>query len=210
MAYITGAAGTLWHMNFKINADTRSFNFKTHLVGTDPVGVLLPKCVLMAALYKSIMPKDAEIMFATLTNDDSVRDSRFIRDAIGPGTYQATGSPAPASVFDAQRVAGLVRFENTEGQAMQIKVNPIPDDQVADNAFVNAVTDVVGTPVTDPGAPGAADAWAANMNKLMKSIAYNCVYLKSRRLSGGRFTYAAFANAFLLRPAVKKGGRVFA
>lgn len=210
MAYQAGDPGTLWEFVTKINADTRSFNLKLHLVGTDPVGVLLPKCVALAGYLKKILPTDCEIFYATLNNNNSTRDSRFVRAAQGRGQYVLPGVDPPDSVFDFQRTHLLLRLENVEGQSMPLKVGPIPDNVLTDDQTVAAITDVVGTPAGPLGAIGSGADWYANFNLLMQAIVFHCKYVKTGHPPGGPFQYAAFSNAFVLRPSAKRGGRIFA
>ena len=47
MAYSNGAAGTLFHLNLKINTQERGFNWKAHLTGANYAAVL-PTAVAMA------------------------------------------------------------------------------------------------------------------------------------------------------------------
>lgn len=208
MAYNAGAAGTLFHLNFKINTQERGFNLKFHMVGADYAAVT-PNALILASYLRNVMPADSEVFYATVSNDNTKRDSRFLRPALGIGLVPAVvGPPAIPSVYDMPETAVLVRLENTEGDEVSRKINPIPDVQVSDAIFANAITEVVGTPAV-PAVAGAPGAWAADFNKLLIAIVSITCYVKKNHAPGGAFSWAPWLNAYVLRTALKKGGRVF-
>ncbi|MBV9075165.1 MAG: hypothetical protein JOZ10_16185 [Acidobacteria bacterium] len=208
MGYSAGAAGTLFHANYKINTPEKGFNMKFHIQGAD-YATVMPKAVSLSEYIRNVMPADASIFYATVTNDDNRRDSRFLRGALGPGLVAAVvGPPAVPSVYDMPQTAMLVRLENTEGDAVTRKINPIPDSVISDALAGGAITDVTGTPGS-VAAAGSGGDWYANFNLLMKAICYYTVFVKSGHAPGGAFQYAPWLNAYYLRPGIKKGGRVF-
>lgn len=209
MALIEGAAGTLYHGNLKINTDQKGFNFKFHLVGAS-YDVVRTGAIAIASQMKGVLPTDSEIVYATMSKDNTERDSQFIRDALGSGTFGQTGDPLPAKPFDNSRSALLVRFENAEGQGVSRKINPIPDEVMSDGLLLAAIADITGTPVAAPAAAAPTDTYAQAFAKLLGALMFYSVYVKTPHAPGGAFLYGPWKNAYVLRQVVKKGGRVFA
>lgn len=210
MAYGRGAAGELFHLNLKINTNEKGFPLKFHLKGADYAAVV-PNALLVAQYLRHTLPMDADIFYATVTRDNSARDSRLLRGAIGAGTFEeAAGPPITPANYNRPEDASLVRFENTEGQNITYKIPCIPDIIVNDAALQGgAVADVVGMPGV-LAAPAAGLDWFLNFNLFMKSVVKYCIYVKSSHGPGAAFDFAQFENAYFLRTGVKKGGRVSA
>lgn len=209
MAYNVGAAGNLWDFHLQINSARKGFNLRWAFVGADLTGIMTPATRIAGRLL-NLMPTDAEIFFARLSNNNSAKDSRFVRAAVGPGGHIGPGVDPPATVYDMPQAHVLVRFEDTEGAEVSRKIGPIPDYVVEDEELMATITDVVGTPVGALGAVGSGADWYANFNLLMKDIVQNTVHVKSGHAPGGAFSYAPWQNAYVMRTCIKKGGRIFA
>lgn len=207
MAFTDGSAGTLWDYHVQINTDRKGFELVFHMVGAD-LTTIKPNAIDIAGRLKDLMPTDAEIFFSRLSNNDSTRDSRFIREALGAGTHVGPGVDPPATLYDMPQAQLLVRLEDTEGQSVSRKIGPIPDYVVTDERVTTAISDVVGMPATI-GAVGSGADWFANFNLLLKAIVKYTVHVKAGHSPGGTFKWAAWQNAYVLRTAIKKGGRVF-
>jgi hypothetical protein len=203
----TGVGGTLFHANYKINTDFRGYNLKFHIANSNQTAA---KVVgnLIASYLKVIMPTDAEIMFATVSNDNHKRDSAFLRDSIGAGTYIDGGVDPPPSVYDFPSVAVKLRLEHDDGSSVTRKINPIPDAIVTDERFLEAIADVVAMPGTIAAAGTGAD-WYANFNLLMQVIVKWTQHVQAGHSPGGDYTYFPWNAAYVLSTTVKKGGRVF-
>lgn len=210
MAYIAGAAGTLFHAVFNINCANKGFNLKFHLVGADYAAVT-PSALTLADCLLPVLPDSAQIFYARVSNDNTRRDSRFLPGALGNGTSQeGAGPPIVPDVCNRPEDSMLVRFENTEGDSVSRHFTSVPDRVIADAAQAGgAVANVVGMPAAVP-AVGALTAWNTNFNRLMQAIVKLTVFVKSGHAPGGAFQYALWENAYLLRTGAKKGGRVFA
>lgn len=208
MAYSDGAAGTLFSSNFKINTDRRGFQLKFWHKGTDYT-VPFGQANGIAARLLAVMPTDAEIVYATLSNNDHRKDSRFLRAALGVGTYVSPGESPPPSVYDMPQVSVLVRFEDTEGGQVPRKFGPIPDEVVADEHFLDNIADITDGGAGSTGAPGSGADWYENMALLIGYCAANSIHVQGGHAPGAAYKWAAWTSAFPLRTCVKKGGRVF-
>lgn len=203
-----GAAGTLWHSNFKINTATRGYNLKFHHVGVDfaPIKLL---AIDIAARLKKLMPTDAEIVYATLNNDNTKKDGRFIRGALGPGEYAVGGPPAVAQLYDTSWTCLEVRMENGEGDAVVRKIGPIPDAVLSSEELVAAVTDFEAPGVGALPAAGAGADWYAEFTNFMRCLGEKTHHVRSNHAPGAAFTYFPWAACYYVRVGRKKGGRVF-
>lgn len=209
MALIDGLAGSLFHVNFKINTEQRGYNLKFHLVGSN-YDAVSPMALRLANQLRGVLPTDATIFYATVTNDNTTRDSIFLRGALGDGLFGQTGGPPlPAKPFDNSRSAILLRLEGNNGQSVPIKINPVPDEVMTDGTIVTAIDDVVGMPVAFPAVASPTDTFKVAFNKLMQEIVFSTRYVKSGHPPGGAFQYDNWKNAYVLRQSVKRGGRVF-
>ncbi|TAL03832.1 MAG: hypothetical protein EPO07_05735 [Verrucomicrobia bacterium] len=208
MAYSNGSAGNLWDFHLQLNSDRRGFNEMFHFVGAD-LSAITPKAVDIAGQMKNILPTDAEIFFARLSNNNTAKDSRFVRAATGAGTHVGPGSSPPPTLYDMPQAHLLVRFEDTEGGEVSRKLGPIPDYVVTDERLTTAITDVVGMPALPLGAIGSGTDWFANFNLYMQMLVAYTWHVKSGHAPGGTFQYAAWQNAYVIRTCIKKGGRVF-
>lgn len=207
MALSEGAAGTLWHANYKINTTGRGFQWRSSIAGVDEnTAVLVAED--LATRMKKLLPADAAIVFATLSNDNSVRDATFLDTALGGGEFEeAAGPPVVLGKVDQDQTAIQLRLENIDRQSVQRYWNPIPDAILSGDALAAAVTNIVTTPGVIPAA-GAA-TWYLEMSNFMATLVKSTHYVKSGHASGGIYQYAAWRKCFVIRTAKKKGGRSF-
>jgi hypothetical protein len=209
VAYNVGVAGTLWDFNIKINSARKGFNCKFHFVAAD-YATVVPKAVDIAGRLLNVLPTDAEIFFATISNNNTRKDSRFIRAALGPGAHVLGGSSPPASTYDMPQAQLLVRFEDSEGGQVPRKLGPVPDAYVSSEELTSAINDVVGVPTLPLAAIGSGADYFANFNLLMKSIVVHTAHVLTGHAPGGDFQWAPWLNAYVMRTCIKKGGRIFA
>lgn len=207
-AWPNGGNLALWHLNYKINTDERGFNIGFNVAesvesAARAVGTDLGKRML------ALLPADAEIFYAHMSRDDHQKDSRFMPDVIGPGTYVLTGSSPPPSSYDFPRTSLLFRLESGNGSSVSRKFCPLPDDKVAKAALITPVSNVVGTPGTLPALPAGGDAWELTFLNFFKAIVLQTHHVLSAHPPGGAYTYFPWLNCYPLRISSKKGGRVF-
>lgn len=208
MPLTDGDPGTLFHLNLKVNTWQRGFNFKFHLKGADYAAVM-PGCIGIADRMKGIMPTDSEIFYAAVSMDNSNRESKFVRDALGDGKFAQTGDPLPAKPFDNSRSGLLVRFEISDGLWVSRVFNPIPDEVMTDGDLVNAITDITAPVIAAPAAYAGADTYAQAWTKFLQAVMFWSVFVKAGHPPGGAYRSSPWSAAYVLRQGVKKGGRVF-
>ncbi len=208
MALSVGDPGTLFHLNLKVNTDQRGFNFKFHLKGTD-YDAVMPGCVAVAKALRSVMPTDADIFYAAVSMDNTARESKFIRDALGVGTYGQITVDPPAELFDNSRSSLLVRFEIADGLWVSRKINPLPDEVITDGTLVDDIDDVVAPVTVAPGAPVASNSYPVAFKLFMSTVMFYTRFVKSGHAPGGEYQFQTWSAAYVLRQSVKKGGRVF-
>jgi len=202
-----GAGGTLWRVNYKINANYRGFNQKFHFAGVD-LPTAISRANLIGAYLRAIMPTDAEIFFATVSNDNTLRDGKYCPNAIGNGTYVPSGPNPPSTHPDLDRVCVQIRMES-DGGVVPIKICPIPDEFVTASEVTELITAVTSKPNAAPAAAGSGANWAANFNLLMQAITYYSHHVKSGHAPGGAYTYFDWSAAFYVRVSTKKGAHIF-
>jgi len=208
MALDDGDPGTLFHLNLKVNTEFRGFPYKFHLKGADYAAVM-PGAIAIANQMKGWMPTDTEIIYATVTRDNSDRDSKFVRGALGSGVFAQTGTPPPAEVFDNPRSALLTRFETDSGLSLSRKFSTLPDEVLTDGSLVADIPDITATPLAAPAAVAATDTFAQAFNKFLQAVAFYSVFVKAGHAPGGVYRWEKFSGVFVLRQSAKKGGRVF-
>lgn len=207
MSLSEGSAGTLWHANYKINTSRRGFQWKNSIAGVDEAAAVAA-AEDIATRMKKLLPGDAEIVFATLSNDNSVRDATFLDTALGVGEYESAAGPPPVpGQVDQDQTAIQLRLENIDRQSVQRYYNPIPDNILAGDALAGSVTNVL----TMPGVIDAAGAatWYLEFGNFMKTLVKLTHYVKSGHAPGGVYQYAAWRKCFVIRTTKKKGGRSF-
>ncbi len=154
------------------------------------------------------MPTSAEIFFATISKWDSKRDSRFLPNAVGPGTYVEDDGPPVVSDYDISRTSMLIRLEHDGGGSVTRKFCPVPDSIIFGGKSVDAIDPVIGSaPPLD--LPGAAADWVTEFKNFMQALIYSTTHIESGGAPGGPYTSRAYLNAYAIRTGVKRGGRVF-
>lgn len=198
---------TLWKANFKVNTDERGFDFGFHVVNNDVAAV---RTIVndIAARYKLLMPKSAEIFYASISKWDSPRDGRFMHLAVGPGAYVEDEGPPEKSDYDFSRTCVNIRLETDTGLMATHKFTPIPDAIVYGGAVTTAITPVIGTPVGALPDPGDGANWFEEFTNFMKALVKNCAHVKSPIPPGLDYVATAYVNGFAARVSEKKGGRV--
>lgn len=208
MALSEGAANTLWTALWKINAANKGYQFKVNIAGVDEA-TAVANADDLAARILALFPEDAEVMFATLSNNNSARDAAFLRNALGSGEYiTAVGPPPVGAKFNDGSTGIQIRMETPDRQSVQRIFNPLPDTVVTDALIQGSVADVLSLPVA-VDAPGAAATWYVEMANFMKALVMKTHYVKSGHAPGGVYLYSAWRRAFLIRVTKKKGGRAF-
>lgn len=207
MAIQTGT-GDLWYLRYNINTETRGFNLKFHIVGTDETAIMAHGSRI-AGHIKSILPTDAEIFYACYGKVGAPRDAGFLEGAPGVGTYQIAGTPPVDSKYDYSKTAVLVRLENTVRRAVNLKFAPIPDDICTEGALGANVPAVKGTPTGAIPTTPTTDNWYNRFNLFLQYIVQNTHYVQSKRNANGSYNYDNWKNAYVSRVGDKKGGRVF-
>lgn len=203
-----GIAGELYALRIKVNSGERGFNQKYWLRGTDRA-VILTKAVDLCGRLRVILPTDAEIFYATLSNDNHQRDSQYLKDAIGAGTYNDPGSPATPAKYDFPSTALEIRLENDNFTSVTRKINPIPDKVLVDATPQAAIVDVTAVPTPPLAAVGSGADWYANFTLFMAALVLNTIHVVAAHAPGGVFTYYNWQKCYVLRAGTKKGGRVF-
>lgn len=200
----------LWKLNVKINGPVKGFNFKLWLQGKTAADAVLAGNDICSRI-RYILPGDSEVFAATVSKDDSRKDSLFLETAPGPGLYNVASSGGSASSCDADETAIMVRFENADGTSDTKKFCPIADNIITKRAIITAFALPVSwlKPVAAPAAPADISAWVTNFGGLMGAILYYASHVYSGHTSGGPYTYCNFLKAIPLRVGRKKGGRAF-
>jgi hypothetical protein len=201
-------AQPLWHVNFKINHGRRGLNSKFHIAGGVEADVKV-KAINIATRLRWIMPTSAEIAFASISKDNTKKDSRLIPGALGNGLSPEAAETPASSVPDLATTCLLIRMEHEDGGEVTRKIGPILDVFVEDAEAVAAITDVVGVPVADPAASAAGDTYQQRVNKLMQVLVRETAHVVSGHAPGGVYQTFAWQNAYFMRVGQKKGGRVF-
>ena len=197
----------LWNLNFKFNTDQNSFNMKFHLAEKTEAQARAIGIDLSARL-KCVMPQDCDIFDAIMSKENTVKDGRYIPEAIGPGLFISLLVP-PKSTYDFAKTALLVRFEHAGGSSVTTKFSMLPDEKVDEARLVLPITPTVGTPLALPAAPLAADPWELTFANLLAAITMQCQNVNANRVPAAPYTYFQYQNAYPIRIGAKKGGRVF-
>lgn len=201
-----GATVGLWKLNFKINTEHRGFNLGFHIAEKNEADAKAAG-IKIAKHLKGVLPTSAAIVFATVSKDNAVKDSRFIRDALGEGQFILAGPVN--TTYDFSQTSLLVRLEHAGGSLVPMKLGPLPDTVVTDEAIVDALDDVADFSGPEPADPAVFTVWADNYKSLMQVIIMRTAFVKADHLPGLAYTWFAWTSAFPIRIARKKGGRVF-
>lgn len=204
-----GLVGSLWHANFKVNCNNRGYQSKFAIVSADPA-VAKASAISIASAYKRILPTDAEIFYATISNYSTKRDSRFLRDALGVGRFiTAVGPPIVDSAFDNSFVGIKLRLENSDGGSVTRCINPVPDAVLTDEAIVPTITDVVATYAAADPVDGVLSDYAAQFLSFMQVVTKHSVHVLTGAVPGGAFQYWPIVGAYPIGVSKKKGSRAF-
>lgn len=197
----------LYKLIIKINTPKNGLNMTFHLNGDDEAAVRVKANDVCARLLWT-MPGDSEIFYATMNRDNTKRDSRFLKEALGFGKWPPD-APATDTFYDMPTTSLLVRFENADGGSVSRKLGPIPDEVVS-SGEVTVAPAAVTAPVVGPVAASLiTDAWDVLMNKLIQTIMLQTVHVVAGHAPGGDYVQFGWTSAYALRTAKKKGGRVF-
>lgn len=209
-----GDAGTLWHLNMKINTDFCSFTTKWHMKGAALVDVRA-KAVALCTRWKWIMPPSCSIEHATLNKDDHDQDSRQLSEVFGPGLFGSNkAGGAQITKFNRATDHLLVRFEHAAGNGVTRKIGPVPDEVVSQQQIVGTVppqnTDTTPiAPVTAPGIVYVADTtWIVEMGNLIQYIGFATIAVKAGHPPGGAYKFAPWLNCLPANVGGKKGARL--
>jgi len=206
---MAAGVGTLWSLNIKINSERKGFNEKFWLAEKTEAEAKTA-ALAICAQRKKLLPSNASIFFATISKNDTNRDSRFLSTALGDGSYVSAGVDPDPSVYDYANTALLVRCENTNGTSITRKFVCIPDEIVTDGALVSSITPITSTPVAEPAADAVDATWYAKFNRMLGLLAFYTSHVQGGHLPGGPYTYFAFNAMYAMRIGQKKGARVFA
>jgi len=207
-AWVVGNTTALWKIVFKKNTPDGGVIDTFHVAEKSEADARAI-AVDLAGRIKAMMPGDCNIFYAVMSRDNTDRDSRFIPEALGDGTYVLTGSPVVATKYDYKRTALLLRFENEVGGLFSHKICPIGDLLVEEGELLVPPADVVGIPADLPAAPVEAEDFNVTLNAFMQAVVKQCHHVVAGHPPGGAYTYFNIVNSYFIRVASKKGGRVF-
>jgi hypothetical protein len=197
----------LWKANLKINTDERGFTFGFHVINASETAARTAADDI-AKRYLALMPKSAEIFFATISKWDSKRDSRFLPNSIGQGQFVEDEGPPEVSDYDISRTSVLIRLEHDGGGSVTRKFCPVPDSIIFGGKPVDAIVPVT-TLMPPAAAPGAGADWHSEFTNFMQALIYSTTHIESGGSPGGPYTSRVYTAAYAIRTGVKKGGRVF-
>lgn len=204
-----GLVGSLWHLSIKVNMNNRGYQSKWAIVNADPAAAKVSALAITTA-YKRIMTEDAEIFYATLSNYNTTRDSRFLRDALGAGRFaSALGPPVVGAQFDTSFASLKMRLEDSNGGSNTRLINPVPDAVLTDEAIVPSITDVVATYAGADPVDGVLTDYQAQMLSFCQVISKHSVRVLSGAVPGGAFQYWPIVGVYIVGVSKKKGSRAF-
>ena len=169
-----------------------------------------PSAISIATAYRRILPTDAEIFYATISNYNTKRDSRFLRNALGLGRFiTAVGPPIVDSAFDNSFVGIKLRLQNSDGGSVTRCINPVPDAVLTDEAIVPSITDVDATYAGADPVDGVLSDYAAQFLSFMQVVTKHSVHVLTGAVPGGAFQYWPIVGAYPIGVSKKKGSRAF-
>ena len=198
----------VWHANFKINTDEGGYMFGFHQVGADEA-LVRTRFDDVASRLKKLMPKSADIFYASFSKLTAERDGRYLHLAKGPGEYVEVVGPPEVSDYDFPDTCINIRLETATGKIATHKFCPVPDEIVTGGMVTASITPVIGMPAGAIGAPGSGADWFAEFTLLMEALTKYAVHIPSAWVPGGEDQSTVYANCFATRVGSKKGGRVF-
>lgn len=200
---------TLWKGNLKINTDERGFNFK-FFINNATEATARGDAADIGKRYKAIMPPTGQVFYASLHRLGSERDSRYLHEAVGFGTYDPEETPTDLpSDYDFSRTAVGIRLETAEGDFVLRKVCPIPDEIIFGSTIIDQFNPITSPPADPATAPGAAVDWKTELENLVKKLMLKTVHIKTKKGPDGLPVVRSWQRGMLLRVGQKKGGRVF-
>lgn len=202
-------AAPLWKLRVKINTPDGGLNWSLHMAETAEASARSIAGDVCNRL-RAIMPSVCEIFAATISKDNTKKDSRSLPEAIGPGLYGQGGVSPPASTYNRFDDSILVRLENDDGGQVACKIAPVPDAIIVAGDIADPITNVSGIPVgVVPATAAQPVVYKTEFNNLMATIVKYCHHVSTKNhVPGGAYTYFPFKNAIVQRVAKKKGGRV--
>lgn len=208
-AWNDGGAVGLWAFNLKVNGPRRGFNLKFHITEKNEADAKLVAQDI-GAKFLFVLPGDCEVIFATISKDDSAKDSKFVPSCLGDGLYQSSaGPPIVLGTVNMERDSLLVRFESAGPNPVSRLFPCLPDDRVVKQALATPIDPVTAIPVANPAVPTDATLWEDNYNILLQTLVLSTSHVKVGHVPGGVYTYFPWNAAYPLRIATKKGGRDF-
>lgn len=210
---ITGANGPdnfLWKLRIKINTPDGGLNFLCHL--PDMSLVLAKAAALKICIaYKALVPSTCEIKRATISKSNTNKDSKLLKNVIGDGLYGgiAADPPVVPTVYNRYTDCIKVRFEDTDGGGVTMKIAPVPDTIILGGGIPLPIDSVEDMTVADPAAPVQPVLYSTAFKNLMILIGKNCCRVEAKtNIPGGSYKYAKFDTAHVLGVGGKKGGLV--
>lgn len=203
-----GLVGSLWHANFKINCHNKGYQSKFPIVTADP-DIAKASAISIATAYKRILPMDAEIFYATVSNYNTRRDSRFLRAALGAGLFIGLGVAPDPTTFDTSFASIKLRLETDTHTSVTRLINPVPDAVLTDEEIVPAITDVSATFAGVDPVEGDLTLYALQFENFMKILTKHCKHVYSGAVPGGAFTWSPYIAAMPVGVSKKKGSRAF-
>jgi hypothetical protein len=206
-----GAVGNLWKLLFKLNVADVGFNESWHILGATS-DEARTKATAIATARRRILPSDSEIYYATISNDDSKRDSKYVPSSLGAGLFAlpivAPAVVAAPSVVNDARTAIRIRFEHDGGGEDTRLLVGVGDTVVTSNDLVAPPTDL--TAVFAGADPDAGDltVFKTQLENFIKIISKYAVHVVSGHAPGGAYTTNVYTSAFYRGIGKKKGGRV--
>lgn len=203
-----GLIGSLWHANFKVNVNDYGLNSKWHIIAETAI-LAREKAVSIATAYRRIMPSDAAIVYATISNDNSARDSKYIPAALGAGEFINVDPDVTPTLTNDALTAVQIRFEHEGGGSDTRLIGPVPDRVVTAHDLVAPPADVTATFAAADPVAGVLSTYELQLNNFMKIITKHAVNVRAGHLPGQAFVYNAYNAAYYVGISKKKGGRAF-
>ena len=200
----------LWRANYKINTEYRSFNYRVWLAAMTEANAFT-KAEDIGKRLRDVLTTDTEIFYAHISRWDSRKDSRYVPDCVGRGTYGPGDEETEPEKYDHARTALLLRLEANAGGYISPKVAPLPDS-VVEGGWLLAEHEpdpVKGRPEAPPALAEEEDDWKTRFNLFLQGLVFHTHYVPGPIMSGGQYEYDEWRNGYAMRISSKKGGRVF-
>lgn len=198
----------VWHGNYKINTDERGFNFGFYQVGSDEV-TIRDRFNDVGARIKKLLPKTADIFYASYSQKTKERDGRFLHLSVGQGEFVEEVGPPEKSDYDFSRTCVNIRLETLAGKQAHMKFAPLPDKLVYGGFLLDTIDPILAMPGVIPAAGDGAD-WYIEFSSFMAALVKYAVHIPVNWVPGGLVDESStYLRAFATRVSAKKGGRVF-